>query len=160
MRSDNQPSRSPSDLYTRPKTPFVAQFIGRNTLIDGSLISVKADRARLSTAFGEFVGTPNDQAIVGQAVKIVVPSESLEIYPSAGATREALADEYQSNVLPGVMERADVVGHLVQMAITLSSAATVALEGLSINIGGATLVLRPMSGSPGARRMQPSSPLR
>ena len=29
---------SPAELYTRPKTPFVARFIGRNTLIDGALI--------------------------------------------------------------------------------------------------------------------------
>jgi ABC-type Fe3+/spermidine/putrescine transport system ATPase subunit len=120
---------SPSDLYTRPKTPFVARFIGRNTLIDGSLTKVDADRATLSTVFGEFVGTPNDRAAIGQAVKIVVPSESLEIFPSASATREGLAREYQGNVLPGVMERADVVGHLVQMAITLAGGSAVVLEG-------------------------------
>lgn len=120
---------SPAALYTRPKTPFVARFIGRNTLIHGSLVEVRADRARLSTAFGQFVGTPNDRAAVGQAVKIVVPSESLEIFPAAGATRDALALQYQGNVLPGVMERADVVGHLVQMAITLSGGSTVVLEG-------------------------------
>jgi putative spermidine/putrescine transport system ATP-binding protein/spermidine/putrescine transport system ATP-binding protein len=120
---------SPSELYTRPKTPFVARFIGRNTLFDGALTGIEADRATLSTAFGAFVGTPNDRSAVGQAVKIVVPSESLEIYPSASTTREALANEYQGNVLPGVMERADVVGHLVQMAITLAGGDTVALEG-------------------------------
>ena len=69
--------------------------------------------------------------LVGRAlaVNIVVPSESLEIYPAAGATREALAAEYHGNVLPGVMERADVVGHLVQMAITLAGGGTVVLEG-------------------------------
>jgi ABC-type Fe3+/spermidine/putrescine transport system ATPase subunit len=120
---------SPLDLYTRPKTPFVAQFVGRNTLIEGSLIKIETGRATLSTAFGEFVGTPDDHAAVGQAVTIVVPSESLEIYPSAGRMREALAGKYQGNVLPGVMERADVVGHLVQMAITLAGGSTVILEG-------------------------------
>ena len=120
---------SPADLYTRPKTPFVARFIGRNTLIDGALTKIEAESATLATAFGEFVGTRNDQAGIGQAVNIVVPSESLEIYPAAGATREALAAEYHGNVLPGVMERADVVGHLVQMAITLAGGGTVVLEG-------------------------------
>jgi ABC-type Fe3+/spermidine/putrescine transport system ATPase subunit len=119
---------SPSDLYTRPKTTFVAQFIGRNTLIDGSLTQRDADRATISTAFGHFVGAPNDNSAVGQAVKIVVPSESLEIYATASATREALAAEYQGNFLSGVMERADVVGHLVQMAITLAGGVTVVLE--------------------------------
>jgi ABC-type Fe3+/spermidine/putrescine transport system ATPase subunit len=119
---------NPSDLYTRPKTPFVARFIGRNTLIDGSLTRLQADEATLSTAFGEFVGTPNGHPVVGQEVKIVVPSESLEIFPTANATREMLAAEYRGNVLPGVMERADVVGHLVQMAITLAGGSTVVLE--------------------------------
>jgi len=42
--------------------------------------------------------------------------------------REALTGQYQGNVLPGVMERADVVGHLVQMAITLAGGSTVILE--------------------------------
>jgi ABC-type Fe3+/spermidine/putrescine transport system ATPase subunit len=120
---------NPSDLYTRPKTPFVAQFIGRNTLIDGALVKTEGDRASLATAFGEFVGTPNDGTRVGAAVKIVVPSESLEIYPSSATTREALAEQYQGNVLRGVMERADVVGHLVQMAITLTGGGSVVLEG-------------------------------
>jgi ABC-type Fe3+/spermidine/putrescine transport system ATPase subunit len=120
---------SPSELYTRPKTPFVAQFIGRNTLIDGSLIKIEAGRATLSTAFGNFVGTPNNQPVIGQPVKIVVPSESLEIYSSTRTSQEVLAGEYEGNVLPGVMERADVVGHLVQMAITLAGGVTVTLEG-------------------------------
>jgi putative spermidine/putrescine transport system ATP-binding protein/spermidine/putrescine transport system ATP-binding protein len=120
---------SPADLYTRPKTPFVAQFIGRNTIIDGSLTKIEQDRATLATAFGEFVGALNDKVAVGQAVKIVVPSESLEISPSGSTTRDALARQYQGNVLPGVMERADVVGHLVQMAITLTGGGAVTLEG-------------------------------
>jgi ABC-type Fe3+/spermidine/putrescine transport system ATPase subunit len=120
---------SPEELYTRPKTTFVAQFIGRNTLFDGALTEIDADRATLATAFGPFVGTPNNRPEIGRAAKIVVPSESLEIFASASTSREALASEYQGNVLPGVMERADVVGHLVQMAITLAGGATVALEG-------------------------------
>ncbi len=62
-------------------------------------------------------------------MKIVIPSESLEIYPSSATTREALAAQYQGNVLRGVMERADVVGHLVQMAITLAGGGSVVLEG-------------------------------
>jgi ABC-type Fe3+/spermidine/putrescine transport system ATPase subunit len=118
----------PAELYTRPKTPFVAQFIGRNTLIDGSLTSVAADRATLATAFGDFVGTPNNRPEIGRAAKIVVPSESLEIFSCAKVTHETLLAEYQGNVLPGVMERADVVGHLLQIGITLTGGETVALE--------------------------------
>ncbi len=119
---------SPLQLYTRPQTPFVAQFIGRNTIIDGALSTVEADRATLSTRFGVFVGAPNNRPEIGRAAKIVIPSESLDIFPSTRASRQALATEYQGNVLSGVMERADLVGHLVQIGISLSDGGSVTLE--------------------------------
>ena len=40
------------------------------------------------------------------AAKIVIPSESLEIFPVTGTSQEALAAEYEGNLLPGVLERA------------------------------------------------------
>jgi ABC-type Fe3+/spermidine/putrescine transport system ATPase subunit len=119
----------PSEIYLRPKTPFVAQFIGRNTLIDGVMTDVSPARATLATEFGAFVGTPNDHPTLGQKAKIVIPSESLDIHPVSSNARDAVADQYQSNVLPGVIERVEIVGHLVQLAITLVGGRTVVLEG-------------------------------
>ena len=119
----------PAELYTRPKTPYVAQFIGRNTVIDGKLAQVVAERATLATAYGTFTGTPVNTPVAGQPVKIVVPSESLEIYSASSQPKEMLLQKYQGNVLPGVMQRADVVGHLVQMEITLIGGSAVLLEG-------------------------------
>jgi ABC-type Fe3+/spermidine/putrescine transport system ATPase subunit len=119
---------NPLQLYTRPQTPFVAQFIGRNTIIDGALSEVVAGRAVLDTRFGTFVGAPNNQPAVGGAAKIVIPSESLDVFPCSRTSREALAAEYQGNVMSGVMERADVVGHIVQIGIALNEGSAVALE--------------------------------
>ena len=42
----------PRDLYTRPKTHFVAQFIGRNTILSGALERVDGRLGRVRTAFG------------------------------------------------------------------------------------------------------------
>jgi ABC-type Fe3+/spermidine/putrescine transport system ATPase subunit len=120
---------SPAELYTRPKTTFVAQFIGRNTLFDGSVAEIGSDKAAISTEFGVFVGTPNNQPSVGQRAKIVIPSESLDIFPVAAHSRDALVNNYQGNVLAGIIERADVVGHLVQMVITLVGGHSVVLDG-------------------------------
>jgi putative spermidine/putrescine transport system ATP-binding protein/spermidine/putrescine transport system ATP-binding protein len=118
----------PLQLYTRPQTSFVAQFIGRKTIIEGALGKVEADRATLSTRFGVFVGAPNKGTIAGSAAKIAIPSESLEIFPFARTARDALVAEYEGNVLSGVIERADVVGHLMQIGIALDEGDRVELE--------------------------------
>ena len=120
---------APAELYTRPNTPFVAQFIGRNTIFDGTVVGEAESAVRVETQFGQFVGRPNKSPSVGRAAKIVIPSESLEIHPSGTVSRDQIAAEYSGNVLNGVMERADVIGHLVQMSITLVGGSSVVLEG-------------------------------
>jgi len=59
----------------------------------------------------------------------VIPSESLDIHPASSETREAVQAQYQRNVLSGVIERVETVGHLVQVAITVVGGRTVVLEG-------------------------------
>lgn len=120
---------APAELYTRPNTAFVAQFIGRNTIFEGRIARDSANQAWVETEFGTFVGMPNKNPTVGSKAKIIIPSESLEIHPIASVSREALTLERSGNVLPGVMERADVIGHLVQMAIRLVGGVSVLLEG-------------------------------
>ncbi len=120
---------APAELYTRPNTAFVAQFIGRNTIFDGTVLDETNEQVRVETEFGIFTGTPNKNPAVGIQAKIVIPSESLEIHPVGRASSAQLANEYSGNVLTGIMERADVIGHLVQMAITLDGGTSVLLEG-------------------------------
>ena len=120
---------APAELYTRPKTPFVAQFIGRNTIIDGDVAAVNHGHVTVKTAHGAFVGTANDQPAVGLNAKIVIPSESLEIHANQGVPRDALLKQYEGNLLEGIIERADIVGHLVQFVIALEEGKRVQLEG-------------------------------
>ncbi len=120
---------APYELYTRPRTAFVAQFIGRNTIIDGTLRGVAAGRAVVETAFGTFAGRPNGEPAIGGAAKLVVPSEAFDIHPADDAARAALDASYDGNLLPGTVERRDVVGHLVRMGVRLDSSRSVTLEG-------------------------------
>jgi len=120
---------APEELYTRPNTAFVAQFIGRNTIFDGTVLDENSVEVKIETPFGIFTGTPNKSPSAGRSAKIVIPSESLEIHPVGSVTRDQISAEYSGNVLPGVMERADVIGHLVQMSITLVGGSSVMLEG-------------------------------
>src|SRR5580693_1378824 len=65
---------APYELYTRPKTLFVARFIGRNALISGKVISADASGYRLDTAFGEISGASRAVSPrVGMNASIAVP---------------------------------------------------------------------------------------
>ena len=119
---------SPYELYTRPKTPFVAQFIGRNTIFSGTLAAVEGKLGRVTTEFGGFTGALNGAIGSGGVAKIVVPSEAFDLHP-AEASQEDLARAFQGNVLKGVIEQRDVVGHLVLFAVTLAGGHSVLLEG-------------------------------
>ena len=84
----------PVDLYTRPQTPFVARFIGRNTLVAGKL----ADAGGLiETPYGPMRGVVADRLLrTGDAAQIVLPSEALE--PHRDGTDQAdLQAQYQGN---------------------------------------------------------------
>ncbi len=120
---------SPYEIYTRPRTPFVAQFIGRNTILDGTVRALEAGRAVVETAFGIFAGQANGQPAIGGAAKLVIPSEAFDVFPVDGDERASLAATYDGNVLPATAERRDVVGHLVQMGVRLDASRSVTLEG-------------------------------
>ncbi|MDR3531424.1 MAG: ABC transporter ATP-binding protein [Rhodopila sp.] len=120
---------APYELYTRPRTPFVAQFIGRNTIFDGTLLSTEVPGAIVETQFGSFTGQLAGNSNLGALVKLVVPSEAFDVHPADGGDENALAAIYQGNILPGTVERRDVVGHLVQMVVRIDDHRSVTLEG-------------------------------
>jgi ABC-type Fe3+/spermidine/putrescine transport system ATPase subunit len=120
---------SPYELYTRPKTPFVAQFIGRNTIFAGTMERVAGEEAVISTEFGRFAGSPNGTLGAGDSARIVVPSEAFDVHAASDTSREALEGGYGGNIVAATVEQRDVVGHLVQLGVTLASGRAVTLEG-------------------------------
>ncbi len=120
---------APYDLYTRPRTPFVAQFIGRNTILDGTVQSRDGDRSIVVTRFGDLAGLHDTDLPPGRAAKLVIPSEAFDVHPAEQTSRDALAFIYGGNVLPGMIERRDVVGHIVSMTVQLDANRSVMLEG-------------------------------
>jgi ABC-type Fe3+/spermidine/putrescine transport system ATPase subunit len=114
---------SPIELYTRPKTPFVAQFIGRNTIFEGR---IGAALDTIDTEYGAFVGTPQAGLAKGQPAKIAIPTEALDVFPRARADLAAL---YGGNVVPGLCERRETIGPIVQFGIRLKGDRQVFVEG-------------------------------
>ncbi len=122
---------SPRDLYTRPKTRFVAQFIGRNTILTGVLDSVDGGLGRVSTPFGRFTGVADGAVKPGAAASLVVPAEAFTM-----AAAEAGAAEADGNAVDARIETRDVVGPIVRFQLAVPGGQQVALEGHMGRYGG------------------------
>jgi ABC-type Fe3+/spermidine/putrescine transport system ATPase subunit len=127
----------PVDLYTRPQTPFVARFIGRNTLVAGKL----ADAGGLiETPYGPMRGVVADKLLrTGDAAQIVLPSEALEPHPD-GTSRAALQEQYKGNLLSARILAVEVVAHTRLIRAALPDGREILLDGHVGHGGGEGLM--------------------
>jgi ABC-type Fe3+/spermidine/putrescine transport system ATPase subunit len=118
----------PHQLYTRPNTPFVAQFIGRNTILDGQVKIVAGTEAVVETSLGSLRGTANGRVAAGGRAQVVVPAEAIEVHAASEGNRETIAAKTGGNVIAGRIRRSDVVGHVSHLAVDLPGGKAVSLE--------------------------------
>jgi ABC-type Fe3+/spermidine/putrescine transport system ATPase subunit len=117
---------TPFELYTRPATPFVARFIGNNTIFDGTALDTPG---AVQTGFGIFQGAAARALSAHARAKLVVPSEALDVHPAAGETRQQLERRFGGNLLPGTLQRRDIVGHIMQLTIRLAGGQLILIDG-------------------------------
>jgi putative spermidine/putrescine transport system ATP-binding protein len=70
---------SPRDIYDRPATPFVADFIGETNFIrrDGTTVAVRPEQIRLSAVGnGGVPGEVLTTMVIGPAIQCVVRTDS------------------------------------------------------------------------------------
>jgi putative spermidine/putrescine transport system ATP-binding protein/spermidine/putrescine transport system ATP-binding protein len=118
----------PHQLYTRPNTPFVAQFIGRNTIFTGEVRGTQGNTATVDTPAGTLTGQVSAPISDKSKVSLVIPAESIEVHAADGAERGRIAADYSGNLIDARVTRFDVVGHVSQLAAALPDGRTVALE--------------------------------
>jgi iron(III) transport system ATP-binding protein len=71
---------SPREIYERPRSRFVADFIGRTNLLDAKVAAVEGDEHyRLATALGELHAISADRLGMGDAVSISIRPEDIEL---------------------------------------------------------------------------------
>jgi spermidine/putrescine transport system ATP-binding protein len=101
------------DLYERPSTEFVANFLGVSNLITGTLCHRNGARAEFKTHDGARVALPLDRLngqTVGASMMCGVRPEKVRLLPADGAT-DGL------NVLPGRVELASFLGTSIQYVV-------------------------------------------
>jgi spermidine/putrescine transport system ATP-binding protein len=71
---------TPADIYSRPATHFVAEFVGNNNLFDGEVIAVDRDTVTVGCPQGTVRALWREQRHqVGDRVTIVVPAERVAL---------------------------------------------------------------------------------
>ncbi|RLL62484.1 ABC transporter ATP-binding protein [Paenirhodobacter hankyongi] len=105
----------PRELYRRPATPFVAGFIGSNTLIEGApLGAAAAGFGRLDTPVGVIEGVGR-----GDERLAVIPAEAFRLVPQ-GTPGELH--------LPGTVVGRHLVGAVGHLTVRLADGSDVAVE--------------------------------
>ncbi|MBA2629972.1 MAG: ABC transporter ATP-binding protein [Thermoleophilaceae bacterium] len=130
----------PEEVYERPRTTFVAGFIGVSNLMPGQLRSVSGESAELTLDSGVTVATEARGATVGERVHAVVRPEKLELSP--------LED-------PAVAGRPSVEG-MIESSLYLGTATQVAVRlgdgtGMTVLVPNASEAERQRLPGAGAR---------
>ncbi|MEZ5666460.1 MAG: ABC transporter ATP-binding protein [Alphaproteobacteria bacterium] len=119
----------PFELYTRPKTAFVATFIGRNTMLSGTYKGAEGAIGAIETRFGPLAGFVNDPGLVaGKGGHVVIPSEAVEIFADTADERGRLAQRYGGNVIPVRLTGSQVVGHKLYFDLELADGHRINVE--------------------------------
>jgi spermidine/putrescine transport system ATP-binding protein len=106
---------SGEELYERPRTEFVANFLGLSNLLDGSLASRDGAMATFDAEEGERLFVPGDRFgnVNGGPIRVGVRPEKIEI-AAAGAGEASSASR---NIIHGRVTVASYLGTSIQYVV-------------------------------------------
>lgn len=92
----------PAELYERPANAFVAEFIGENNFIDGTVEAISGGQAKIATAGGQsLVAVASDGLKENAPCRVSVRPEKLFIHPTAHDHDNALTAAFITRIYVG-----------------------------------------------------------
>ena len=123
---------SPEDLYDRPATPFVADFIGTTNLLRGTVEAVEGDATIVRLETGDRCRIVTDSIGTGSPVDLSVRPESISLVAAATTP----AGEPMSQAPDGIRARVEQVAYLgASVQYQLRTDGGLALAALSSKAG-------------------------
>ena len=101
---------TPQEIYSRPKTRFIAQFIGETTFIEGRLCKMRDGLAEIETAAGLWTAAVQDHFTAGEQVCLSIRPEVVQLH-----TRQTAGDNLFQGQMHGTIYLGDVAQHLVEL---------------------------------------------
>jgi spermidine/putrescine transport system ATP-binding protein len=112
---------SPKDIYRSPATRFVAEFVGRNNILSGTVAGLGAGNAQIQTASGVFSVNLNDVSLSeGQPASFVISADLVHISTSEPDAQnkaycKLISEEFVGSMVTLFLEDAQVQEFKVQM---------------------------------------------
>lgn len=106
---------TPKDIYRAPANQFVAEFVGRNNILSGTVASLDSDTARITTPSGDFTVPMNEVALSqGQNASFVISADLVHISSdkpeeSNAAFCKLISEEFVGSMVTLFLE--DAQGH-------------------------------------------------
>jgi spermidine/putrescine transport system ATP-binding protein len=113
---------APMDVFNRPASRFVAEFLGGNNIFRADVLELAGDRFRLRTPEGEFTAAaPFGAAQHGGTLDLVVRADRISLTPQPGwATNEVactlVSEEFIGSTVNGHLQTASGKHIVVQLS--------------------------------------------
>jgi iron(III) transport system ATP-binding protein len=116
---------TPSELYHRPRSSFIADFLGQMNLISGRIVARYEKTVRVQTSFGLVAATAGDEALP-EAVIIGIRPERVRIWRHGGGGENRVTGKIFDTIFLGESSEitVEVPGQRLKMITTDSSAAS------------------------------------
>ena len=112
---------APREIYRAPANRFVAEFVGRNNILMGTVESADVERVTLKSAIGRFAAPAHAvQPEPGSAASIVIAADMLRITRDAveaenTVTASLISEEFVGSIVTLFLEAADGTEFKVQL---------------------------------------------
>lgn len=94
------------ELYFRPRTEFVADFLGESNLLEGRIVSVEENVVTLETGAGDRIRAPaRGDLTPGTAARIMVRPESVRVGPQPLSDRNCIRGAVVDQIFAGESSR-------------------------------------------------------
>jgi spermidine/putrescine transport system ATP-binding protein len=127
----------PEELYERPRTEFVAGFLGVSNLLDGEISGRAGDLVQVRLANGTVLRAPQDAVNGGPRVRVGVRPEKLRVIPAEAET----AKSEDLNTLEGTVLDASYIGVSTQYLVQTAEGQKLTVYAQNLETSGSSEVL-------------------
>jgi ABC-type Fe3+/spermidine/putrescine transport system ATPase subunit len=116
---------SPDELYRKPRTPFVARFLGNENIISGPVVATTEKTATIKRNQAEYrIPMTDTRYEPGKQISFLIRSEMLQF------TGESTAQDEHHGIIRGIVEHSEYGGSLLRSFIRIED--DLVLEVLSL----------------------------